>query len=98
MRIGSQALGVVVPGVAEFVPARFAVPQNPVGMGDVSSDLSAWVSDIQAGNISNMFTDTILSVPVWGWLIGAYVAVSLLDDVTSGTRYVKRKAKAAYKA
>lgn len=68
------------------------------GLGTLSTDFSAWTADIQAGNIENIFTDTIVGIPVWGWVAGAYVLVSLIGDMNTGRKYASRKARGFAKA
>ena len=66
------------------------------GMGDISTDLSAMMTDITTGNFAQFGTDfltliqepTVLGIPLWAAGIGVYLAFNALTshEVTVGRR------------
>jgi hypothetical protein len=83
MRLGPEH-GLTRRGLADLLNGSYVVPQNPLlpacsngsglGLGDLSSDLSQFTSDLTSGNITQAFgTDTISGVPVWIWFSGGII-------------------------
>jgi hypothetical protein len=83
MRLGPEH-GLTRRGLADLLNGSYVVPQNPLlpacssgsgsGLGDFSSDLSQFTSDLTSGNIAQAFgTDTLGGVPVWIWFSGGII-------------------------
>lgn len=78
MRLQSQQLGV-------FVPGQFAVPQNPVGLGDVSSSITSFEALLK--DAGNFLTDEMFpSIPNYALVAAGIAAYYIFSSVSGGVK------------
>lgn len=60
------------------------------GMGDVSADLSVFMSDLTAGNISQAMSDPIFGFPAWGFVAAGIAAFFYFGAPSEGSSRIRR--------
>ena len=60
-------------------------------MGDLTADMTQIESDFSAGNYMNILTtDTVMGIPVWGYLAGAVALYMFLATPSEGSTRIQR--------